>query len=104
MGITNTTAFWLCDGFSSLWNTIREEMSGSGYAVKIESARDDMYQYLFYAGSFTERLAAHNKTIRPSLFKPKSIASRVMSTAFTVDESKIKSAQEPKGILGKLFN
>lgn len=103
MGITNTTAFWLCDGFSSLWNTIREEMSGSGYAVKIESARDDMYQYLFYAGSFTDRLAAHNKTTRPSLFKPKSMTNRLLSTTFSVDESKIKSAQEPKGLLGKLF-
>jgi hypothetical protein len=103
MGITNTTAFWLCDGYSSLWNTIREEMSGSGYDVKIESARDDMYQYLFCSGSYAERLDQHNKTTRPSLFKPKSMASRVIHTAFSVDESKIKAAQEPKGLLGKLF-
>jgi hypothetical protein len=103
MGITNTTAFWLCDGYDSLRNTIREEMAGSGYDVKIESARDDMYQYLFCSGSFAERLAAHNKTTRPSLFKPKSMASRVIHTAFSVDETKMKSAQSSQGILGKLF-
>lgn len=103
MGITNTQAFWLCDGYDSLWSTIKEEMAGSGYQVKIESAHDDMYQYLFYSGSYAERLEEHNKTTRPSLFKPKSLASRVMHTAFSVDESKIKAAQESKGLLGKLF-
>jgi hypothetical protein len=103
MGITNTQAFWLCDGFDSLWNTIKEEMAGSGYNVKIESAHDDMYQHLFYTGSYTESLKQHNETTRPRLFKPRSIASRVVHTAFSVDESKIKAVQEPKGLLGKLF-
>jgi hypothetical protein len=62
-----------------------------------------MYQYLFCSGSFAERLAAHNKTTRPNLFKPKSMANRVIHTAFSVDETKMKSAQNSQGILGKLF-
>jgi hypothetical protein len=103
MGITNTTAFWLCDGYHSLWSTIQEGMDGSGHGVKIESARENMYQYLFYSGSFAERLDAHNKTTRPSLFKLKNTARRVNSAAFSVDETKLKSAADSKGLLGKLF-
>lgn len=103
MGITNTTAFWLCYGHHSLWTTIKEEMDGSGYGVKIESAHDDMYQYLFSSGSSAELLAAHNKTTRPHLFKPKNTATRGVGAAFSVYERKLKSATDSKGLFGKLF-
>lgn len=104
MGITNTKAFWLCVGDEVLGGTIREEMAGSGYDVKIWTAHEDTYQFLFGSESYSEEIATHNKTTRPDLFKSKNVINRVVHKAFSIDQDKIKSAEKPKGLLRKLFD
>jgi hypothetical protein len=103
IGITNTPGFWLCDGYGSNGKFIAPHMKASGFSEKINSARNDMYQYLFLH-SFSENLEKHN-SMRKLDLQLRETSSKVLDKSpFTVDETKIQLPQKEKSLLHKLFN
>lgn len=103
IGITNTPAFWLCDGYGSNGKFIAQQMKASGYHEKINSAKNDIYKYLFLQ-SFSANLDKHNSMKKLDLLQEKSKAPNVYGSPFTLDETKIPLNKPKKGFLKKLFD
>ena len=103
IGITSISAFWLSDGYGSNGRVIAQHMKASGYIEKINTARDDMYKYLFLH-SFSENLEKHNSLAKVDLLDSKSNVPELVTDAFTNDEAKIDSQKPEKSFLKKLFD
>ena len=103
IGITNTPAFWLCDGYGSNGKFIAQQMKASGYHEKINSAKNDIYKYLFLQ-SFSANLDKHNSMRRLDLLNSSLKVQGSVSTAFTIDETMLPSSKPEKTFFQKLFN
>jgi hypothetical protein len=105
MGITCTEAFWLCFENYQLREFLLEKIESSGYAVRFETARNAMYQYLFSnVSDFAVAAKSHNEKFKFINLKFKSVVSSLLGNAFSVDEEKIRRAtKNGKGFLGKFF-
>lgn len=103
IGITNTPGFWLCDGYGSNGKFIAPHMKASGYLEKINSAKNDMYKYLFLH-SFSENLDKHNSMRRLDLLNSSLKVQGSVSTAFTIDETKLPLNKPEKSFFKKLFD
>ena len=103
IGITSTPGFWLCDGYGSNENVIAPHMKASGYLEKINTAKNDMYKYLFLH-SFAQNLDKHNSMPKLDLLGSKSKVLELIKSPFIVDETKLPSIKPEKTFFQKLFN
>lgn len=103
IGITNTPAFWLCDGYGSNGKVIAPHMKACGYLEKINTAKNDMYKYLFL-DTFSANLDKHNSMPKLDLLDSKSKVLELIKSPFTVDETMLPSSKPKKGFLQKLFD
>ena len=103
IGITSTPGFWLCDGYGSNEKVIAPHMEASGYLEKINTAKNDMYKYLFLH-SFAQNLDKHNSMPKLDLLGSKTKAPELVANAFTIDEAKLHTQKPEKSFFQKLFN
>jgi len=103
IGITNTPAFWLCDRYGSNGQVIAAQIETSGYAEKINMAKNDNYKYLFL-NSFTENLELHNSMTKMDLLDLSFKVQGSFGSAFTIDELKMVLNKPEKSFLKKLFD
>jgi hypothetical protein len=103
IGITNTPGYWLSNGYGSNGKVIALHLKASGYLEKIDSAKNDMYKFLFLH-SFSENLDKHKSMRKLDLLQEKAKAPNVYGSPFILDETKIPSNKSNKGFLQKLFD
>jgi hypothetical protein len=103
IGITNTPAFWLCDRYGSNGKVIAAQIETSGYAEKINTAKNDNYKYLFL-NSFIENLELHNSMTKIDLLDLSSKVQDSFGSAFTIAETKLPLKKPEKSFLRKLLD
>ena len=78
-------------------------MNACGYLEKINTAKQDMYKYLFL-DSFSANLDKHNSMPKLDLLDSKSKVLELIKSPFTVDETKISTSKQEKSFFQKLFD